>query len=433
MLQSSVYCDRVGDEKMSALTDFQADIPKRVRVLVLGGGIHGAGVLHDMASRGWKDVHLVEKNKLGLGTSGRSTKLVHGGLRYLKRISDFHLVKEALSERALLLKNVPDLVKPIELYLPILKKGGMPGYMAKVGLSLYDGLSGQQKIALHKKLSIEQAREMAPLLNYDLFKSVYSYWDAQTDDHRLVRRVAASAVKLGAGVSENCRALRVAKTDDGFEVVVECQGKTQAISAKYVVNCLGPWAHELFADGGIEPQFTGINNRGSHLVFQDMGLKVGFFLQSNNDSRIFFMLPWEGYTLLGTTEALQKSSADDLQTKPEEVQLLINMANKYLNVPLRENDILEAFTGLRWLAVEKGKSLTKTSRAHVVSELPSGRGVLYTLYGGKLTTYRSLSEEIGDLIMSHFGEVCPSKTSDSASWASANEVPQGELPVLKRW
>ena len=190
--------------------------PKRVRALILGGGIHGVGVLHDLVSRGFKDVFLCEKNGLGSGTSSRSTKLIHGGLRYLKRISDFPLVSEALRERRLLLSLAPDIVHPLELYLPLLEHGGEKSWMVRAGLTLYDVLAGKQGIQRHRKLLPSQALLKAPVLDESKFPVVYSFWDAQTDDMALVHRVAASAVAHGGRINEACEVLSVQPGDDGW-------------------------------------------------------------------------------------------------------------------------------------------------------------------------------------------------------------------------
>lgn len=410
------------------------ELPRRVRVLILGGGIHGTGVLHDLASRGWRDVHLVEKARLGDGTSSRSTKLIHGGLRYLRRVSDFGLVTEALHERQVLMQLAPDLVKPVELLFPILHKGGMPRFMIKAGLSLYDRLAGRYRLEPHRLLSPAEVAEKAPMLDGGHVKSVYSFWDAQTDDLGLVCRVAASAKKLGAGVSEGCRATRITPTDDGWDVQVQtASGETKTVSALYVVNCLGPWANLLLEQSGVQPTHQGVNNKGSHLLFDDLGLKAGLFLQSlKGDGRIFFMLPWEGYTLLGTTEDLYGGDPDRLVVEESEVKYLLDNCNQFLAKKLAPADIRRAFAGLRWLAVEAGHTLTETSRAYVIGEKSAKRGLLMTLYGGKLTTYRNLSRTIGDRVTTHFGEFKKSRTDQPDAWATAPETP-GVTSVMQRF
>jgi len=279
---------------------YQSPLPKRVRVLVIGGGIHGVGVLHDLSTRGWKDVHLVEKSSLASGTSSKSTKLIHGGLRYLKKIRDYGLVKEGLYERKLLAELAPDIMNPIELYFPIYKKGGMPWWMVKAGLSLYDFLAGKDGFENHKNVAIDQVMKEMPFLSQNDIRKVYSFWDGQTDDLSLVERVARSATQLGAGITEKATVIKITKDGNGWLVRVRDSRGEQDISCQYLVNTTGPWSNFLLEQNNIKPAYNGVNIKGIHLVFEDMGLKKGLFLQSFEDERIFFLLPWHGKTLLGT-------------------------------------------------------------------------------------------------------------------------------------
>ncbi len=410
---------------------YQHPVPQRVRVLILGGGIHGVGVFHDLASRGWKDIFLVEKCSLGNGTSSKSTKLIHGGLRYLRQISQFSMVKESLRERSLLLTVAPDIVRPIELIFPIQKNVGESSWLVKIGLSLYDFLAGQENIEKNKSLSHAQASAKIPHLNVDKFTRFYSFWDAQTDDLALVHRVAASGLALGGGIAENTEVLSVEQTNEGFLVSVQDhQGNIQKISCLFVINCLGPWANTFLEKTGLKAPYQGINNKGSHLVFDDIGLESGLFMQSPADNRICFLLPWLGKTLLGTTEALYNGNPDEDKVADEEVQYLLQIANQYLTKPLKETDIRAKFAGYRWLAVGGKNDISLTSREHLLGELRSTRGFMLTVYGGKLTSYRSLAEKIGDKLTRAFGEFRPSMTKDPKSWLKPFEQP-GFDPVAR--
>lgn len=396
---------------------FQDAIPSRVRLLILGGGIHGVGVLHDFVSRGWKDVHLVEKSQVGSGTSSRSTKLIHGGLRYLKNFRDFWLVSESLHERQVLMRVAGDLVKPLELLLPSMKGAGMPPFMIKAGLSLYDLLAGEAKISPHRKISNEEALEKIPPLNTDIAKKIYSFWDSQTDDLRLVRRIASSACNRGGTITENCRATSITKSDDGWLVTLEnADGKRHHVSALYVVNALGPWANAFLEKSEMAPIYHGVNNEGVHLLIRDLGLKSGLLAQSPADGRVFFILPWLGQTLIGTTESVYTGDPDQLTIKKDAVDYLLNRSKEYLTIQLRESDILATFSGLRWLALDERRDITSTSRGYEMGVHEGQRGLLLTIYGGKLTTYRRLSETIGDRITKHFGEFRPSKTAEPEMW-----------------
>jgi glycerol-3-phosphate dehydrogenase len=390
----------------------------RVRVLILGGGIHGVGVAHDLASRGWRDVLVVEKDDIGSGTSSRSTKLIHGGLRYLEHARDFPLVAEGLRERRLLMELVPDIVKPLPLVFPVLSKGGVNRYVIKAGLTLYDMLAGKQKVGNHYSLSSREVQEQLPNLDLSLFKHFYVFFDGQTDDLALVQRIAKSASDLGVKIQERWRATKITPVTDGYHVhMTDSTGVEKIISTKYIVNAMGPWAHEIFVNSGITPKYEGINNKGAHLILKDIGLKMGVFLQSPEDGRIFFVLPWKGLTLIGTTESPFETLADSLKTEESDVTYLLEHTNRYFSKKFTKDDIVAKFSGLRWLAKEDNENLSSTSRSHVVSTHVHGTGKIYTIYGGKLTAYRALSEEIGDLIAASYGDSTPSHTREAKFWS----------------
>lgn len=406
----------------------------RYRVVILGGGIHGVGALHDLASRGWRDTLLIEKGVLGQGTSSRSTKLIHGGLRYLEHIRDFGLVAEGLKERRVLMERAPDLVKKLPLIFPVMKSGGMPRVMIKAGLSLYDFLAGSRNIGRHYSLDAAEAENHVPPLDASLFKHFYVFYDGQTDDLGLVRRVAKSAKMLGGSYWEHSKAERIRPVSDGFLIDVSTVNGPQTISCRYIINAMGPWAHEIFSASDIAPKYTGVNNKGAHIILGDLGLKSGLFLQSPEDRRIFFVLPWQGKTLVGTTETEFDANPDTLKTDRDDVSYILDHCNRYFKEKhkISERDIIGTFSGLRWLAKDSGSGLSETSRNHLVSQHRIGNGCIFTIYGGKLTAYRALSEEIGDLIVRHFGEETPSKTTEAQSW-SAPEIDSGLIPVPQRF
>jgi glycerol-3-phosphate dehydrogenase len=405
---------------------------KRYRVVVLGGGIHGVGIAHDLASRGWNDVLVVEKSIIGAGTSSKSTKLIHGGLRYLQHPRDFPLVVEGLEERALLAKLAPDLVKSLPFIFPVIKKGGMPRFMIKIGLWLYDTLSHGRSMGRHKWLSPESALKEAPILEKSVFKGFYKFFDGQTDDLALVHRVAKSAKQLGATIAERTKAERITHTENGWQVELRSGEKSEIVTAKYVVNALGPWAHEIFNASKIVPKVEGINNQGIHLLVRDLGLTTGLFLQSPEDGRIFFVLPWQGYTLIGTTEDIYIGRADECEAKPEQIDYLLKRCNQFLSVKLAQSDVIKTFSGMRWLAKDPKSGLSATSRTHLITRHKYGSDVLFTIYGGKLTAYRALAEELGSEIAKAFGDDAPSKTSQPEMWASPEPMPV-ELMVPQRF
>lgn len=394
----------------------------RVRVLILGGGIHGVGILHDLATRGWRDVLLVERFNIGSQTSSASTKLIHGGLRYLQNIFDYGLVFSALHERNLLVNLLPDLVFPAEFYLPVLKNKGYPSYMIKSGLMLYDWLAGFKSLGKHRKISFDEAKKNVPYLKFDLFHTIYSYWDAQTDDLALVKRVALSAKKLGVEYWEHCYAEKIYKDNNGWIVELKCSdGQIKKISARYVVNALGPWSHQILYRSNISPPIEACNIKGIHLLFDDIGHKNALFLQSIDDGRIFFVIPWKGYTLVGTTESLHDKDPDLARVESEDVDYLLSKLNFYFSLKFTENDIKASFCGLRWLPTQKVQSFNAISRSDVVKDIKIAGKTMYIIYGGKLTTYRQLSKRIGDLIVKDFGQYIPSGTNNPINWITAQE------------
>lgn len=397
-------------------------IPTRVRVLILGGGIHGVGVLHDLVSRGWNDVHLIEKSTLASGTSSKSTKLIHGGLRYLQRFSQMGMVSDSLRERRFLLDVAHDIVKPIELVIPVEKSRFGYWLKMKFGLSMYDVLAGKERIRAYSDISRADFLDKCPIINDAMFSTFLSFWDAQTDDVALVRRVAASAVKLGGGISENTKVNKIYQDDDGWRIETQDQqGQVKVSQALYVINCLGPWSNQFLEQNHLSAPYPGMNVKGTHILTKDFGLKSGLFLKAKSDGRLFFMLPWCGYTLIGTTEALYEGHPDQLRVEASEVEYLLKSCNEYLRTALKESDILSSFSGLRWLAYEKNKSLSSISRETLIGENESKRGLMLTIYGGKLTSYRSLSAKVGDRITQHFGEFRETATLKRENWVSADE------------
>jgi glycerol-3-phosphate dehydrogenase len=371
---------------------------------------------------------------LGDGTSSRSTKLIHGGLRYLRRVSQFGMVAEALRERRLLLDVAPDLVHPVEILVPIVE-GGTSGITIRLGLTLYEVLARKGSVGKPKKCRISDLADEMPAVNFANVRSAYSFWDGQTDDLALVNRVAASARDHGANITEFCEAVGIRSDQDGWQVTVKDKsGQRTEISALYVVNCLGPWANRFLTANSIVPTHEGFNDLGTHLIFDDIGLKKGLLLQSPDDQRIFFVLPWKGYTLVGTTESTYNGDPSSVAVPQGDIGYLLQRLNRYLTSPFEPKDIRSSFAGLRWLAVEDKSLVSMVSRESIVGERSSTRGMLLTIYGGKLTSYRSLCEKIGNRLTTHFGEYRPSMTSAREFWASPGAADDRVPSVLtRRW
>ncbi|MFK7872865.1 MAG: glycerol-3-phosphate dehydrogenase/oxidase [Oligoflexales bacterium] len=399
-------------------------------VLVLGGGIHGVGVLHDLASRGMSRIALLERDVVGSGTSSRSTKLIHGGLRYLKRISQFGMVRESLRERQILLRNAPDLVQPLQCYIPVAAQGGTPQWMVKIGIYLYEYLAGSASLGAPGHCRGSIVKNVLPYVRIHDDEIVQSFWDGQTDDVGLTIRVATSAENLGGEIYEGMNVKKLSSTAQGWEVdVVDVYGAKSKWKAPIVINALGPWANTLLEHSGISPTHDGVLNKGVHLVFPDLGLKGAVLLESHIDQRLFFLLPWQGQTLVGTTEQVEDVSPDELCVDQDSVDYLLSSLQPWLSCEWTQKDIIHEFAGWRWLAVEKGQSATKTSREWTLGELPGEKGPCWTIYGGKLTSYRKLCERIGDRVVEKRGGGSPSQTALAHCWAKAGEF-RSPLPSL---
>lgn len=408
---------------------------KRVSVLILGGGIHGVGVLHDLASRGITDIHLIERSFLASGTSSRSTKLVHGGLRYLKKLSQIPLVSESLRERNLLVQVAPDIVRPIELIYPVQRDKPFRLLSTKAGLTLYDALSGSLTVGKHAVVGPGEAKKKLPILdNYDRYK-FFSFWDCQADDLALVRRVADSAVFLGASYSEGTSVVNIARGNNAWRVsVVSDERGKQEIEADVVVNCLGPWADVVLKTcDSLSPKVSALKNKGSHLLVGDLGLSLGLFLRSPIDGRVVFILPWQGFTLIGTTEQNYSGDPDCVRITEAEVEYLLGSCNYYLKSKISKSDIRSTFSGLRWLAFKGGTSISSISREAVISEHCNGDSLLLTLYGGKLTGYRSLSERIGNRVVKHLGINSSSQTCNREMWLKSSSLEESFSDIIKRF
>ena len=384
-------------------------------VLVIGGGITGAGVALDAVARGYK-VALVEKNDFASGTSSKSTKLVHGGIRYLPNF-DFALVHEALTERGLLLQNAPYLVDPVAFVLPIYEGDrhpvGMPfttpggiglSFLLDIGLWLYDILAGRRNIHRHRHISRETVEKMAPKLVTQGLKEGFIYYDGQTNDARLTMAVIRTAAQYGAVIANYAQVTSFVTENGkvtGAHVEDKIDGKRITIHARHIVNATGIFAEELETLTGEEPQIKIVPSKGIHLVFSRQDLDVGdsaIVLPETDDKRILFIVPWESRSVLGTTDT-GSGDLDNPTSSPEDVKYLLDHLNRYLTVNLTADDIVSTYAGYRPLVKPRnegsGQSSAKLSRTHVVLQADSG---LVTIVGGKLTTYRRMAQDTVDVL-----------------------------------
>ncbi|HEX8409069.1 MAG TPA: glycerol-3-phosphate dehydrogenase/oxidase [Thermoanaerobaculia bacterium] len=374
------------------------------RIAVIGGGINGAGSAWELARRGY-EVVLYEKGLCGAQTSSATTKMIHGGLRYLERMH-VALVRESLRERAWLLEHAGELVKPLEIMLPIYADSPRSRATIKVGLILYDRLARDANISAHRSLPVHELLARAPLREEGL-RGGFSYWDAQVDDYALVRSVVASAVRDGATVREQTRVDALRR--DGEHWIVRTAHGDEA-RFDLIVNAAGPWMNELLRANGIAAPYVLSLVRGSHIVLQERVSDTGLLLQSTTDRRVFFVLPWKGTTLVGTTEVVQKEPLDGVQATDEEIDYLIQRSNRYFREPLSRDGVRSSFAGVRPLV---GRATNPSAIGRDFRVLRDGNVI--NVFGGKMTTFMALSRKVALRADNYFGETREARAAVFAS------------------
>jgi glycerol-3-phosphate dehydrogenase len=361
--------------------------------IVIGGGATGAGVAIDAAARGYS-VLLLERHDFGKGTSSRSTKLVHGGVRYLEQ-GNLSLVMEALKERGLLLQNAPHLVRNLGFVVPTYDWWESPFY--GVGLKLYNLLAGKYGFGASRILSKEETLERLPTINTEGLRGGVIYFDGQFDDARLLINLVTTAWEQGAALLNYSPVIAVVKDAEGFVDGVRFRdletGEEHEATAKAVVNATGPFADALrtLADSAAEPMIA--PSQGIHLVFNSSFLPgdSAIMVPHTTDGRVMFAIPWHGHTLVGTTDTPVAEAAAEPVAMEREIEFILHTASLYLARKPTRADILSMFAGIRPLV--KSDSATNTaalSRGHVIRIENSG---MITVCGGKWTTYRHMAED----------------------------------------
>jgi glycerol-3-phosphate dehydrogenase len=353
-------------------------------VLIIGGGITGAGVARDAVMRGMR-VALVEKNDWATGTSSRSSRLVHGGIRYLER-GQIGLVRESVREREILLRIAPDLVKPLEFTWPVYRGARLPKWKLRLGLSVYDWLAGKRRGRRHHSLDSAGVLALEPALRGDMLVGGASYFDAATDDAGLTRANVRDATRRGAVAVTRARAESATVTSgrlDGMMVRDMVGGGSVRIAAKSVVSATGPWQAK--------------GTKGSHILVprSRIGNNGAVTMISPDDGRVMFTLPRGSETILGTTDLRTDESPDDVRPSDAEVEYILRAANFYFpDAKLTVDDVISKWAGIRPLATAPpGMSPSSISREHRISRDSNG---MIVVTGGKLTTYRSMAAEIVD-------------------------------------
>ncbi len=368
-------------------------------VLVIGGGITGVGAARDAAYRGLK-VALIEMHDLAYGTSSRSSKLVHGGLRYLENF-EFGLVFEAVSERQTLMDIAPHLVHPLGFIFPIQKKSRRSAFTINVGMWVYDALALFRSPKIHKNLSPKQVETEEPALDASSLKGAPLYYDCSTDDARLTIETALDAVHHGATVATYMKAVNFLKNDTGklTGVVAEDRvtGDQIEIHAKSILNCTGPWSDDTSSLGAEKKPQRLRPTKGVHIVVDTDKLQINNAVVCFHpeDGRVLFAIPWGDRTYIGTTDTDYTEDLEDLAATKEDVVYLLKAANAYFpKNPLTEDDVISTWAGVRPLVSEDAgdeQSESSVSREHSIRV--DGNGLI-TIAGGKLTTYRRMAKEV---------------------------------------
>lgn len=404
---------------------------ERFDLLVVGGGITGAGVALDAASRGLRTA-LVERDDFASGTSSKSSKLVHGGLRYLQQ-KEFRLVYEALYERQIALRNAPHLVRILPFLIPVFSKDGLinPKISRALGTALwmYDLTGGARIGKLHRRIKKDRALAHMPTLREANVAAAYLYFDAQADDARLTLAIARTAAGHGAAVANHARVtgLRKDAADRIDGAVVEADGETIEVDARCVVNATGVWSDAVRTlDEGRDPDSIR-PAKGIHITVPWAKVRndIAAIIPVPKDRRSIFVVPWEELTYVGTTDTDYDGPLDDPQCTPEDVRYLLDAMNLALSEPLTEADIVGTWAGLRPLIAggSVGEKTADLSRRHAVRSSASG---LVTVTGGKLTTYRRMAADTVDTVTGALGHGGKSVTKRLALVGATGPAPADE-------
>ncbi|HEU5218207.1 MAG TPA: glycerol-3-phosphate dehydrogenase/oxidase, partial [Gemmatimonadales bacterium] len=398
-------------------------------LLVIGGGITGAGIAREAALCGLSTA-LVEARDFGEGTSSRSSRLIHGGLRYLEQ-GRLHLVREALRERRILLRLAPHLVRPLPFILPVFKGDRVPRWKVAAGLTLYDILAAGGNVRRHRTLGKRDLLLAEPLIRERGLTGGAIYYDAQCDDARLVIATVRAAAGHGAQAANYMRVTGLIPTVAGVAGAYlrdELSGETGEIRARTVVNATGPWADVVrrLEDPKAVPLLR--PTKGVHVVVPQarIGNRNAVIFTSPVDGRVMFVLPWGEWTYIGTTDTDSRVGPDAVTVDPEDVIYLLRSANAlYPAARLEHSDVIASWAGLRpLLAADPSAPASAVSREHRIVRGPGG---LYTIAGGKLTTWRSMAVEMVDLLVKALGHY---RHSPGRSASQTEPLPGGETGML---
>lgn len=401
-------------DAIKSLRDDQFDI------LVIGGGINGVGIALDAASRGLK-VALVEMADFASGTSSRSSKLIHGGLRYLEQY-DFKLVREALQERELMVTTLaPHLVKPVSFLYPLTEKFKERTYVG-AGMALYDALRGfKRALPWHKHISQRELSEIAPSLRLDLITGGYQYFDAQVDDARHTMMIARTAAKYGAVITTrtSCKQLiKKGRRVEGALIQDLESGAEFEVRAKSTIMAAGVWTDPLYESFGVKPGYRVRMSKGAHIVVPGNAIKSTTGVIIKTDLSVLFIIPWGDKWIVGTTDTDYESDRSSPLASREDVNYILAQANRVLEPKLERSQVIGVFAGLRPLVSSDPDSpTTELSREHVVDHPVPG---FVTIAGGKYTTYRVMSEDAVNSAVADLKRLVPDSCTETLAIVGAD-------------
>ncbi|MCY4287072.1 MAG: glycerol-3-phosphate dehydrogenase [Aestuariivita sp.] len=414
-------------------------------IFIVGGGVNGCGVARDAAGRGLR-VALAEMNDLGSGTSSASTKLIHGGLRYLEYF-EFRLVKESLAEREILLQAMPHIIWPLRFILPYhsqmrfssdtpaskllnfivpWQKNRRPAWLIRLALLLYDSLGRRNILAGTSSLDLSKVLEGEPLR--DEYQKAFEYSDCWVQDSRLVVLNARDAAARGARIMPRTRVVAVERQASEWVVVTEDQeGRCTSFRTNVLINATGPWASDFLSDVIGSQRMDNLRLvRGSHIVTKRLYLHEKCYFFQGYDGRIIFVIPYEDdFTLIGTTDEDQASIKDTPTCSQKETTYLLEFVSKYFKEPISCDDVVWAYSGVRPLYDNCKDSASAASRDYVI-RLETSAPPLLNIFGGKLTTYRKLAETA-------LSKISPFLPNHGPSWTAGQVLPGGDFPINGAW
>jgi glycerol-3-phosphate dehydrogenase len=383
-------------------------------ILIIGGGINGCGIARELAGRGYQ-VILCEKNDIASATSSWSTKLIHGGLRYLEHYK-FRLVRESLKERDILMGMAPHLIQPLRFVLPYMP-GMRPKWLLRLALFLYDHLGGKSRLPASSTVDLH--KDDAGQALKDALTYGFEYSDCFVDDSRLTLANARSAADLGAEICRDCAVLHLERISEGWQVKT-AQG---VLTAKIVINASGPFADQVLSlqAGGQTKKHIRLV-RGSHLITKRLFTHEKAYIFQNTDGRILFALPYlDAFTLLGTTDIDHDGKADAPQISQNEIEYLLTELSRYLKKPLSKSQIIATYSGVRPLFDDARQAAQSVTRDYILSWQPDSEKCWLNIFGGKLTTYRQLALKVAKMVDQTLPAPFPNGPSSSC-------LPGGDIP-----